>query len=159
MRPRLTGFVGGLATACALALAACGGDERTVETVTDESGSARLDQTVSCLEDEGFTADAGHVTASAREDGTTGAISVLLNLEAGSAADNVVDIYFWNSRENATAYVRDAGGGPLDALHREQLGTATITYAHGHSHGHEDSHDGEAEEIDHEVETIATCVA
>ena len=44
---RLTGLLGGLATASALALAGCGGDEKTVETVTDEPGSSRLEKTLS----------------------------------------------------------------------------------------------------------------
>ena len=54
---RLTGLLGGLATASALALAGCGGDEKTVETVTDEPGSSRLEKTLSCLGDEGYDAD------------------------------------------------------------------------------------------------------
>jgi len=103
-----------------------------------------------------------HVSAAARRDGTTGAVSVLLDLEGGSAPDNVVDVRFWSSRENATAYVKDAGDGPLDDLHHEQLGTVTITYAHGHSHGAEhaaDGHDSESKKIDHEVHVIAACTA
>lgn len=159
---RLTGLLGGLATASALALAGCGGDEKTVETVTDEPGSSRLEKTLSCLGDEGYDADVRHVSAAARRDGTTGAVSVLLDLEGGSAPDNVVDVRFWSSRENATAYVKDAGDGPLDDLHHEQLGTVTITYAHRHSHGAEhaaDGHDSESKKIDHEVHAIAACTA
>jgi hypothetical protein len=162
VRLRLTGLLGGLATASALALAACGGDEKTVETVTDEPGSSRLENTLGCLEDEGYDANAGHVNAASRRDGTTGALSVVLDLEGGSAPDSVVDVYFWNSRENATEYVKDVGDGPLDDLHHEQLGTVTITYSHGHSHGAEhagDTHDSESEQIDHEVDAIAACVA
>jgi hypothetical protein len=171
MTLRLTGLVGALATACALALAACGGDEKTVETVTDTPGSARPEKTASCLEDDGYEASVGHVTAASRRDGATGIVSVPLNLESGSAVDNLVQVYFWNSRENATGYVRDVGDGPLDDLHHEQLGTATITYAHGHSYGAEemhhshgaghaeDTHDDESEAIDHEVQSIAACVA
>jgi hypothetical protein len=156
----LTGLLGGLATASALALAACGGDEVTVETVTDRSGSARLEKTVSCLEEEGYSTSVRHVNAAARRDGATGALSVLLDLGAGSAIDSVVDLYFWNSSENAAQYVKDVGDGPLDDLHHKQLGTVTITYAHGHSHEHaEHSHDSESEAIDHEVEAIAGCVA
>ena len=56
---RLTGLLGGLATASALALAGCGGDEKTVETVTDEPGSSRLEKTLSCLGDEGYDAECG----------------------------------------------------------------------------------------------------
>jgi hypothetical protein len=153
------GLLGGLATACALALASCGGDERTVETVTDEPGSARLEKAMSCLEAEGYDTDVRHVDAAARRDGATGALSVLLDLEGGSAPDNVVDIHFWNSRENATGYVRELGDGPLDDLHHEQLGTVTITYAHGHSHGDEHTHGSESDEIDHEVKSISSCVA
>jgi hypothetical protein len=117
MRPRLAGVLGGLATACAMALAACGGEETTVE------------QTMSCLDVEG-----------------------------GTAVDNIVDVYFWGSKEAAARYVKRVGDGPLDELHHEQLGTATITYSHEGEHA-EAEHDEESEAIDHEVEAIAACVA
>lgn len=162
MRLRRTGLLGGLATASALALSACGGDDVTVETVTDEPGSSRMEKTISCLRDDGFDANARHVDAAARRDGATGAVSILLDLEAGSAPDSVVDVHFWNSRENATRYVRDVGNGRLDDLHHEQLGMVTITYAPGHSHDEAhagDTHDSESDEIDHEVEAIAACLA
>src|SRR5690348_15437463 len=153
MSLRLTGLLGGLASASALALSACGGDDVTVETVTDAAEPSRLEKTVGCLQEHDFDADVVHVSAAARRDGAIGAASVVLNLEAGAAPDNVVDVKFWNSRENAANYVKDVGDGPLDDLHHEQLDTVTITYAHGHSHGDEhseDTHDGESEEIDHE---------
>jgi hypothetical protein len=127
VRPRLTGLLGGVATACALALAACG-DEKT-------------DQT-----------DVRRVSAAARRDGNTGTLSVLLDLEGGTAFDSVVDIRFWDSRRNAARYLTDVGGGPLGDLHHEQLGTATITYAH-HEHG------AEEHEMHSDVRAVAACAA
>jgi hypothetical protein len=151
VRPRLTGLLGGVATACALALAACG-DEKTVETVTDESGSARVDKATRCLERGGYQTDVRRVSAAARRDGNTGTLSVLLDLEGGTAFDSVVDIRFWDSRRNAARYLTDVGGGPLGDLHHEQLGTATITYAH-HEHG------AEEHEMHSDVRAVAACAA
>ena len=148
-------------TACALALAACGGDEKTVKTVTDEPGSARVDKAIRCLSMAGYQTDMRPVDAASRRHGATGSLSVLLDVEGGSAVDSVVDVRFWDSKENATDHVKAIGDGPLDALHHEQVGAATITYSHGHSHDAEHAegaHDDESDAVDHEVDAIAACV-
>ena len=152
MRFRPTGLLGGLATACALALAACGGDEKTVETVTDESGSARVDKAVRCLQRDGYQTDVRRIDAASRRDGATGIVSVLLDLEGGGAIDNVVDVHFWDSKESAAQHVDEVGGGPLGDLHHERLGAVTITYTH-HEHG------AEEHESHTDVKAIAACVA
>jgi len=136
----------------ALAVAACGGDEKTVETVTDEPDSARVDKAMRCHERDGYTTDMGRVSAVSRRHGATGSLSVLLDLEGGSAIDSVVDIRFWDSKQNAARYVNEAGDGPLGDLHHEQFGTATMTYTH-HEHGTEEYH------VHSDVKAIAACVA
>jgi hypothetical protein len=143
-----------MASGCALALAACGGDEKTVETVVDVSDSPRLEKAVSCVDDKGYTADVRAVDSASRRAGATGAFTVLLDVESGTAVDNLVEVYYWDSKSDATRYASDVSAGPGVDLHHEQFGTVTITHIE-HSH---DEHHAE-DPLDQSVEAIAACVA